>query len=141
MSNLTEYLESRGLRFEGLSRSAASGLFSGWCQAFLSEVRMATGSYRYLGLHWHAFSYDLVRAQEGQAALDAYFGLAAQPVIVIPEDWSRGCGVRCSGPELPDLSGCRDDLYVFPESLEWSMAFTHEQPTIGPYYVYRAAID
>jgi len=32
---------------------------------------------------------------------------------------------------LPDLTFLRTDLYVFPESMEWSMAFTHEQPEVG----------
>ena len=140
MPNLTEYLESSGFRCEELTRPAASGLFSAWCQAFLGNVLMATGKYRYRDLHWHAFSYDLVPSVEGQKALNAYRGLAAQPVVVIPEEWSRGCGVRCSGAELPDLSDYCDDLYVFPESLDWSMAFTHEL-SVGPYFVREPACE
>ncbi|MFK7743342.1 MAG: DUF4275 family protein [Planctomycetota bacterium] len=99
-------------------------------------MRIATGRYRYQELHWHAFSFDLVTAQDGRTAFDAYSRVTAESVIVIPEVWTRRCcGVRCSGEGVPDLTDYCDDLYVFPESLAWSMVFTHEQPDFGPYFV------
>ena len=134
MPELTDYLKSRGFDVEPLTRPAADRLFSAWCETFLSEVRRTKGCYRYLGFHWHAYSYNLVPALDGEAALDAYTRLSAQDVVVIPESWSGGCGVRCRGPSLPRFVDYRDDLYVFPESLDWSMAFTHEHPWLGPYF-------
>ena len=98
----------------------------------MGDVHQSTGKYRYLGFHWHAFSYEFTAAQSGPSALEAYLSLESQPVLVIPEDWRNSCGVRCSGHGLPDLTELRDDLYVFPESLEWSMAFTRFFPAADP---------
>lgn len=139
MPEFTQSLQDGGFRIESLSRAEAARNFKAWCQAFLGDVLTATGTYRYRGFHWHAFSYEFTRAQSGKAALEAYRALEAQPVLVIPEDWRHSCGVRCLGPGLPDLVEAGDDLYVFPESLDWSMAFTHEYPRCGPYFVRREA--
>ena len=97
----------------------------------MGDVHQSTGKYRYLGFHWHAFSYEFTAAQSGPSALEAYLSLESQPVLVIPEDWRNSCGVRCSGHGMADLTE-PDDLYVFPESLEWSMAFTHEHSHFDP---------
>lgn len=137
MLHLVRDLESQGFDVEMLSRRDAGHWFAEWCQAYLGEVRSATGLYRYRGLHWHAFSYGFVNAVDGAVAVDAYARQTAAAVLVIPEDWSGGCGVRCRGAGLPDLVARREDLYVFPESLAWSMAFTHEQPALGPYFALR----
>ena len=137
MKNMVRELESRGFEVEELSRRDAGRWFGEWRQAFLGEVRSTTGQYRYQARHWHAYSYGLVRALDGAAAVEAYFRQEPEQVLVIPEDWSHGCGVRCRGTRLPDFSDHLQDLYVFPESLAWSMAFTHEQPSLGPYFVVR----
>ena len=57
--------------------------------------------------------------------------------MVIPESWADGPGVRLAGLPLPDLSCLGTDLYVFPESLDWTMVFTDEQPDFGPYFTWR----
>jgi hypothetical protein len=130
-------LKSRGFEVEELSRRDATHWFDQWRQTFLGDVQAATGRYRYRGCHWHAYSYDLVRALNGETAVDAYLRQLPEQVLVIPEDWSHGCGIRCRGTRLPDFTDHLQDLYVFPESLAWSMAFTHEQPSLGPYFVVR----
>lgn len=131
---MIDHLQARGFSVEDLARSEARRFFTAWCHAFLGDVHQSTGKYGYLGFHWHAVSYEFTAAQSGPSALEAYLSLESQPVLVIPEDWRNSCGVRCSGHGLPDPTELRDDLYVFPESLEWSMAFTHEHPRCGPYF-------
>lgn len=132
MPRLLQHLAESGFRVEELTRSDARARFEAWCEAFLAAVKAASGSYRYRGLHWHAFSYGVVSADSGNAAMQAYSGLDAESVAIIPEDWSRGCGVLAVGETLPDLSGLGMDLYVFPESLAWTMVFTHDR-VHGPY--------
>ncbi len=103
----------------------------------MGRVKARSGKYRHLGYHWHAFSYGIVKSQAGKSAFDQYFSMSPVPVLVIPESWKYGAGVLCHGSKLPDLTDLGDDTYVFPESLEWTMAFTHEQPGLGPYFTWR----
>lgn len=140
MPDLHDHLTTAGFTVTPLRRSEFQQWFAAWCEAFLAEVRRRTGAYRYRNFHWHAYSFDFVAAEDGDAALAAYTSQPDREVLVIPENWSRsGCGVRCRGDTLPTFAGHRDDLYVFPPSLAWSMAFTHEQPWLGPFFVLRSS--
>lgn len=38
------------------------------------------------------------------------------------------------GGRLPDFRSLYDDIYVWPDGLEWTMAFTHEDNYLGPYF-------
>jgi len=96
-------------------------------------VKATTGKWQYEGHDWHAFSWGFSRALEGDAARAAYQKQAAAEWVVLapgrdPSAWS------CRGAPPPDLSPLGWDLYVFDPACEWTMVFTHEQPTIGPYY-------
>jgi hypothetical protein len=137
MAPLITTLAETGFEVRALKRSEATRIFARWCETFMESVKARTGKYRHLGLHWHAFSYGLVKAASQKAAFDQYFNLPPEPGYIIPESWKHGAGVFCTGPSLPDLTNVHDDLYVFPESLEWTMAFTHEQPKVGPYFTRR----
>lgn len=137
MVDLTTSLKCSGLDVQALDPADASRFFKLWCEAFLEPVRVRMGRFRYRGLHWHAFSYKLVAALDREEALEQYRQVPADPVLIIPESWSQGCGVRCVGAPPPDLTPLREDLYVFPESMDWTMAFTHEHPDYGPYFVRR----
>ncbi len=130
-------LEELGFRVEALPRAEAAHWFASWCESFCDAVRLRTGTFRHGGYHWHAFSFGIVRALDGQKALDEYSRQQTPSVVAIPESWSNGPGFRVIGSPLPDLTFLQDDVYVFPESLEWSMVFTHEQPTFGPYFTRR----
>jgi hypothetical protein len=43
---------------------------------------------------------------------------------------------RCEGARLPDLSHTTTDVYVWPDDVAWTMAFTHEAAALGlgPYF-------
>ncbi len=116
-----------------LARPEASRWFSSWCEVFLEAVKRKTGSYRYRSYHWHAFSYGLVPAHQGHRAFEAFDIVRDTPLLLVPESWQASCGVKLANPNSADFSEVADDVYVFPESLEWTMVFTHE-PNIGPYF-------
>lgn len=107
-----------------------------WCRTFCESVKASEGRYTRRGLHWHAFADGLVQSISGHAARRQYLQLAPETFFVMPEDWSFGFGVRAAGAALPDLTVLTSDLYVFPESLEWTMVFTHEDG-YGPYFTRR----
>ncbi len=137
MPDLAATLARDGFEVEALDPTEARNRFASWCEAFLQPVKARTGSYRYRGYHWHAFSYEFVPARRGEAAFEEYRRCASLPLLIVPESWSEGRPLWCHGPRRPDLSSLRMDAYVFPASLEWTMAFTHEQPGLGPYFTRR----
>ena len=73
---------------------------------------------------------------EGHQAVQEYEALGNQDVVIVEESRS-GAGFQCSGARLPDLTALQLDAYVFPESLQWTMAFTHESGVHGPFFTRR----
>jgi hypothetical protein len=84
------------------------------------------------GLHqflWHVFSHDRYPALSGEQAEAAYAQHEAVEYVVLPNDASLAF-VSSTRP-------ARDwylDVYVFPRNLAWTMAFTHEDGYLGPYF-------
>lgn len=50
---------------------------------------------------------------------------------MVPED-ERHEAFACD--VLLDFTECRTDILVFAPDLQWTIAFTHEQPNLGPYF-------
>ena len=141
-ADLIAHLTSLGLTPEHLTRREASRLFDAWCEAFMQPAKLRTGKWRHRGFHWHAFSSGMCPAESGRRAFELYRAEEACPLVVIPESWGEAACVKAFG-RTPDLTPTGLDLYLFPESLDWTMAFTHEQPWLGSYFTrrewYRAA--
>jgi hypothetical protein len=90
-----------------------------------------TGSWIHLGYRWHAYSYAFETALDRDAARDAYLERAASSFFVYFE--SADLLFDCFGNASPLFDDWRDDLYVFPADLAWTMVFTHEQESgLGP---------
>src|SRR5688572_6495571 len=93
------------------------------------------------GFDWHLFSFKIHASVEGGAALDSFSARAgAAPLIGIPSyqgDFERLPGFRFSPgvlKEPPRLGGLRLDYLLFPETLAWTYACTHEDGFCGPYF-------
>ena len=136
MTDLPAQLRDLGLRVEELDRPEATRRWLDWCQSFCENVKASEGRYTRRGLHWHAFLDGLVHSISGHAARRQYLQLGPETFFVMPEEWSFGFGVRAAGAPMPDLTFLTNDLYVFPESLDWTMVFTHEHG-YGPYFTRR----
>ena len=132
--HLVEAIEALGCTVEALPRSEARRYFAAWCEAFCGPVKARFGKYRWGSYHWHAFSGGVSPSESRKRAFDLYRGEEETELIIIPERWEGIAGLRISGCASPDLTPTRLDLHVFPESLAWTMAFTHEQPDLGPYF-------
>jgi hypothetical protein len=85
-----------------------------------------------LDFEWHVFSYNHRAAKTGDHARNAYRRINACDFVVLSGEARQTFGFRCHG-KPPDLSG-RTDILVAPTTMTWTMAFTHEQPTLGPYF-------
>jgi len=104
-----------------------------WREIFARAVKTQTEKWVHLGYEWHAFSYDFARSKSGVSGLALYLAEAAPEAYVVPED-ERDEAFVCHAPAPIDFSDCRTDILVFPPDFHWTVAFTHEQPELGPYF-------
>jgi hypothetical protein len=80
---------------------------------------------------WHVFSSNRYPSISAQTALDAYHTHEATAYIVHSN--KRDAAVSTvTKPETCDAS----DYYVFPENLAWTLAMTHENGWLGPYFAF-----
>jgi hypothetical protein len=104
-----------------------------WRETFASPVKQRTGRWVYRGFEWHAFSYGFCQARSGKHALSDYLAEPVDDIYVIPQE-DRNVAFSCKSDRHIDFSACGIDLYVVPRDFSWTIAFTHEQPGIGPFF-------
>jgi hypothetical protein len=109
-----------------------------WLDGFAWRVQQEKGVSIYGGYRWHGFSYHLQPCLEGGPALEAYLRQDNTSFYVFTESMDY-CAL-CHSETYPDLSTLRQDIYVAHRNMKWTMAFTHEQPHIGPFFAERHLI-
>jgi hypothetical protein len=85
---------------------------------------------------WHVFSYGSYPNVALQDALAAYAGVASSEYVVLSNDRDEAY-VTDQKPSACSLS----DYYVFPKNFAWTMAFTHEDGWLGPYFAKHRDFD
>lgn len=115
-----------------LPEAEAAALTSAWLQVFRPH-REGTNVKRYL---WHVFSTSGYQSLSGKAALAAYATREAPEYLVLSND-QRFAFATDQRPDKIDLSDC----LVFPPNLAWTMAFTHEDGWLGPYFATHPDVD
>jgi hypothetical protein len=78
---------------------------------------------------WHVFSADCYPCKRGTVAIEAYKRQSGVEFVVLSNDRTLAF-LTDMLPESSSLS----DYYVFPPNLAWTMAFTHEDGWLGPYF-------
>jgi hypothetical protein len=102
-----------------------ANLREGWRAAFAKEA-IGVGLSQYL---WHTFSADCYPAESGAAAEAAYRSHEATEYVVLPND--KSLAFMSSSKPVREWF---DDFYVFPRNFAWTMAYTHEDGWLGPYF-------
>jgi hypothetical protein len=140
---LIEQLESRlravDASFIHLSSEEAIALWQRWREAFARPVREARGVWVFGAYHWHAFSYrdvPSVAREEAVAAYASAWNRRLKPkrlrdVFILPFE-DEELAYRASSIQPPDLGN--SDVLVVPIDFAWTMAFTHEDGWLGPYF-------
>lgn len=107
------------------SKQEASELASQWLETF-GKNKLGVGTKSYL---WHVFSYERYPSLSGTEAKSIYKQQVAPEFIVLSNerDFAFATGL------LPEECALRDFL-VFPPNFAWTMAFTHEDGWLGPYF-------
>jgi hypothetical protein len=105
-----------------------------WREVYAATLYQKTGQWKHQEFDWHVFSFEFATALNGDQAFSAYELITPGWVFVVPED-SRLEAAFMFALRLPDFRPLRADVTVWPASLEWTMAFTHEESLgLGPYF-------
>jgi hypothetical protein len=104
-----------------------------WRETFARPVKEKTGRWVYHGLDWHTFSWKFCKSKSGFRAVIEYLSEKAKTVYVVSQDETQ-TAFSCASETPIDFSECGTDVYVFPEDYAWTIAFTHEEPQIGPFF-------
>jgi hypothetical protein len=131
-------VQQGGATLERLPEAEATALWRRWRETFSQPVKAATGEWVHLGYHWHAFSYGYTHALSLDTARTAYRArwegrpvTGGQALVLLPLE-DETLAYRCRSDRPLELG--RDDCNVCPPDFEWTMAFTHEDGWLGPYF-------
>jgi hypothetical protein len=134
MAEFDEALDAAGGRCDPIPIRRRRALMQEWRQVYAARLHAATGKWTRLGFEWHVFSYGHARALKGHQSWFAYSALSPpSPLIICPQD-DRLPAFEVADGLLPDFRDSGLDLYVWADVLEWTMAFTHEEGWLGPYF-------
>lgn len=132
MSRTERDIISPGSVIRRHSTDEVRALVQTWLETF-GKRRLGANTRSYL---WHVFSYECYPSISGEAALAAY-GLRTAPEYTV---LSNDRDIAFVTDERPVSSSLRDYL-VFPPNLAWTMAFTHEDGWLGPYFARHPDFD
>ena len=104
-----------------------------WLTTFAQGVKSAKGVWVFNGYMWHCFSFKMAKSLEGIRALSAYQSTFSASAFVFDEDLNEMFSFR-PDKTFPDLTALKNDYYVCHHNMKWTMVFTHEQPSIGPFF-------
>lgn len=124
---------------EELSKKECIQLHKDWWNAYSTPFDAASPpgfSHQFL---WHVFSYGQVPSSypDNKTLCEA----EKEPVLFCLSAESKQLwGARCASLKLSRLMESRFDLIVFPPSLVWTLATTHDDLN-GPYFSRRDWLD
>ena len=121
-----------GLLLKVYSKNEAQDFEKKWRDIFCKQRQGAnTKAYK-----WHIFSFNKYPSASGIEARNQYLKQKASEFIVLSNDYHLAVSTDIL-PEECNLS----DYYVFPENMAWTMAFTHEDGWLGPYFALHPRYD
>ena len=135
MRSIADHLSDLGVQIATQSKTAAAEVERRWLNTYAQKVKEAHGVWTYRGYRWHGFSYALQPCVSGAAAITQYHEQWKAKFYVFDENLTE-C-MLCEAEEYPDLASLHRDIYVSHANMKWTMAFTHEQPELGPYFAFR----
>jgi hypothetical protein len=112
-------------RLREFTKDEVASLVQQWLEVFARDRKgMNTNAFM-----WHVFSGSRFPALEGEQARVEYLRQVCCEFVVLSND-RHAAFLADTRPEDRPFS----DFYVFPPNLAWTMAFTHEEGWLGPYF-------
>lgn len=107
-----------------LTAQEARQLTEAWLAAYGRERAPGMSQYK-----WHVFSYGTYPSAALEDARTLYAEAMSSNYVVLSNDDDEALVTD----QKPSSSSLRD-FYVFPRNLAWTMAFTHEDGWLGPFF-------
>ena len=127
-------LDLCGGHAEPIGRREQHDLLQAWREIYAAPYDDVKGRWKLSQFEWHVFGYGYTRALNGERAVAAYLDQNSPSLVIIPED-ARLTAVKLRQGLVPDLRRLENDVYVWPDDLSWTMAFTHEESIgLGPFF-------
>jgi hypothetical protein len=121
-------LAKAGGRYVAVDAADAKLLHDAWWAVFGGTAQQ---------FKWHVFSFGHRPSLPRKRALATYLEQEFDELIVFAEGRDMPM-VHLYSNQAPDFSGQGLDVYVWPQDLAWTMAFTNEESSgYGPYFAYR----
>ena len=107
-----------------------------WDEAFCPLSKKQKDAIYYEQFKWHVFSNEKYNSLERDKAIEAYSNQQALEYYVVPQlnTWPNEKGFITDKLPESDLAKKKIDFYVYPKNMAWTMAFTHENEWLGPYF-------
>lgn len=132
-SKKVSFVERLSLKTEHILQVFSKAEAKAW-EARWRAVYAAQGEAPALGQYlWHTFSHGAYPSASGEDAEQLYAQHRNEEVVVLSND--RKTALRVA---VPPVSDWIIDFYVFSSDLTWTMAFTHEDGWLGPYFAKHA---
>lgn len=116
---------------EVLDTRTAGTMQHRWRETYARQLKATHGVWCVDDFDWHVFSMQMATSVAAGVAEEAWRDVPDGEVIVV-SSWTKAAPEGWILAHKPDMSGLNLDLTVFPRSLEWTMAFTHEADGSGP---------
>lgn len=143
-NHLSKILEDFNINFTEIDQNKEKyQIQKQWLDRFATDYKLKTGKYPPPNdLMWSAFAYFKGECIRGPWATEPYL---SQPIehFYIFNEGLKNCYI-CMADVYPDLSKYNrniadyvQDIYIFPESMTWTMVFTHEDFGVqgtGPFF-------
>lgn len=112
--------------------SEAENLRKRWLESFAKDVD--TTDIFIDNFLWHLFSYERVKAVEGDEAKDKLKAIPKKSLYIFLND--RNIAYRLENAEKFSVEDIRfyQDVYVVDEDFTWTYVSTHENGLCGPYF-------
>ena len=117
-----------------LTKKESFNIQQNWRNIFSIRLKQQKNTWKYKQFDWHTFSYGFAKHKSGIRAKELFKTQSSENYYVVPEDVD-GLIYKCTSSEFPDFSELCLDLYIFPDTIDWTMVFTHEENIgIGPFF-------
>lgn len=132
MPRISQPLVEPGVILRYFADDEVADLVSAWLDAFGMD-RHGINSKAYL---WHIFSGGRYPSVEREEAVAEYRKHISAEYFVLSNDRKTAFSTDVLPSKVSLL-----DCYVFPPNLAWTMAFTHEEGWLGPYFAKHANFE
>lgn len=129
---LSPYLNSHKLNKKQLSKAASIKIQKEWMKLFATRVKEKTGKWKIEHAFWMGFAENIEPCFKNNKAIYEYEKQKLEMLYIFDESGKHCYMVSTS--TWPKFYNAPEDIYVVPESFDWTIVFRHDNAI---YFSYR----